>query len=78
MIPIAQTSHEGPTAFTSFLNASGGRYNKDPGLSVSVKTPSYTPAIPKSTILICLDPLFAIRIFSSFRSLWIRPISLWQ
>ena len=48
--PQAQISHEGATALGLFLRASGGRYFKEPGLSVSVWTPAYAPAIPKSII----------------------------
>jgi len=50
MTPIAQMSHQGPTALSNFLKASGGKYFKEPGLSLSVCTPAWTPAIPKSII----------------------------
>ena len=38
--PQAHMSHDGATALSSFLIASGGRYFNDPGLSVSVCTPA--------------------------------------
>jgi hypothetical protein len=60
---------EGPILSALPERISGAIYANDPIFIVSKLTFYTTPAIPKSTILITVDPFFYNNIFSNFKSL---------